>query len=121
MDLVDEEDVSLVDIGEDGGQVARSLDGRSARRVDADAELAGHDVGERRLAEAGRSVQQDVVRGLAPDVGGGEQDPEVVLDLRLADVLTQVARPERRLDTDLVRQGKLGCDGPGVVLHGRRV
>ena len=75
----------------------RSMAG-PARGVDVHAELAGDDVGERRLAQAGRAVEQDVVRRLPALPGGREQDREVVLDLRLADVLREDARPEAGLD-----------------------
>ena len=70
MDLVDEEDVALVDVGQDGGQVAGSLDGRPAGRVDGDTELTCDDVGERGLAQARRTVQQDVVGSLSASVCG---------------------------------------------------
>ena len=56
VDLIDEEDVPLVDVGEDGGQVAGSLDGRSAGGVDVDPELARDDAGDLRgLVEAARA------------------------------------------------------------------
>ena len=66
MDLVDEQDVAFVEGREHGGQVAWPLDGRAARVADVDAELAGDDRRERRLAEAGRAVEEDVVGGLSP-------------------------------------------------------
>ena len=74
VDLVDEQDVALVEVGQDGGQVAGPLDGRAAGGVDGDAQLAGDDVGERRLAQAGRAVEQDVVGRLPALAGRLEQD-----------------------------------------------
>ena len=43
MDLVDEQNVSLIQRGEDRRQVAGPLDGRPGRVADVDAELAGDD------------------------------------------------------------------------------
>ena len=98
VDLVDEEDVALVERGEDRREVAGPLDGRPARVADVDAELAGDDRGEGRLAEAGRAVQQDVVRRLSPALRRREQDREVGLDLALADVFVEASAAGARLD-----------------------
>ena len=98
VDLVDEQDVALFEVGQDRGQVARPLDGRAAGRVQVHAQLAGDDVGQRRLAQAGRAVEQDVIGGFLALARRGQQDVEVLLDARLADVLGQRARPKARLD-----------------------
>ena len=102
MDLVDEQDIALFEVGQDCGKVARPLDRWTARGVQVDAQLAGDDVGERRLAEAGRAVKKHVVRGLAALPGGFEEDLEVRLDALLADILGQEARPQRRLRRDFL-------------------
>ncbi len=121
MDLIDEQDVALIDVGEDGGEIAGSLDGWAAGGVDIHAQLAGDDVGERGLAQAGGPVKQDVVRRFLALVGSREQDGEVVLDLRLADVLVKLARAQRRLDGVLVERLFLRRDRSGVVIHVDRV
>ena len=74
VDLVDEEDVALLEGGEDGGQVALAVERRPRDGVDAALHLAGHDVGQGRLAQAGRPGQQHVVEWLAPGPGGVEED-----------------------------------------------
>ena len=61
MDLVDEEDVALLEAGQDRGDVAFPLEGGAGDRAQADAELFADDVGEARLAEARRTDQQQVV------------------------------------------------------------
>ena len=102
VDLVDEQDVALVERGQDGRQVACPLD-RGPRRVpDVDAQLAGDDRGERRLAEARRAVQEDVVRRLSPLAGSLQEHREAGLDLALAEVLVKRARPQGALDRDLL-------------------
>jgi hypothetical protein len=54
MDLVDEQDVALLEVGEDGGEVAGPIERRARRGLEAHAHLRGHDAGERRLAEPRR-------------------------------------------------------------------
>ena len=53
---------------------------------------AGQDVGQGGLAQAGVAVQQDVVQGLAPLAGRGDEHLQVGLGLGLADVLVQGGR-----------------------------
>ena len=101
VDLVDEQDVALLERGEDRGQVAGPLDGRARGVFDVDAQLARDDRGQGRLAQAGRAVQEDVVGGLSPAPGRLEQDRQVRLDLALADVFVERARPEGALDDEV--------------------
>ena len=113
VDLVDEEHVPLVQVGQDRREVAAPLDRRAAGQLDLHAQLVRDDVGERRLAEAGRAVQQDVVERLPAHLGGGDKDGEVFLHLLLPDVighrlgaegvLLGVQLPFRAHDQPLVR------------------
>ena len=68
MNLVDEEHVARAEAGQDGGEVARPLDGGSGGRPDLGAHLGRDDVRERRLAEPGWPVQEDVIDRL-PQLG----------------------------------------------------
>ena len=65
MDLVDEEDVPLLEAGEDRGHVALALERGPGDRANADAELLANDRRERRLPETRRAGEQDVVERLA--------------------------------------------------------
>ena len=116
MDLVDEQDVALAEAGEDGRQVAGALDGRSGGRADLGAHLRGHDVGERGLAESGRTVEQDVVDRLGPMLGGVDEDREVLLHAILAGELVEPAGPDGRLEGELL----LGDVGGGDALDRHR-
>ena len=97
MDLVDEQHVVRLQVGELGGEIARLLDHRARGRAEADAHLARHDLRQRRLAEAGRAVEQHVVERLAARLGGGDEDLEVLADLLLADEVVERLRPQRQL------------------------
>jgi len=121
VDLVDEQDVAFLERGQDRGQVAGPLD-RGARGVlDVHAELARDDRRERRLAQAGWTVEEDVVRRLSPAARRGQQDRQVRLDLALTDVLVERPRPEAALDDgiDLVEVRRE--DSRDVVGHRRPV
>jgi hypothetical protein len=93
VDLVDEEDVPLVEVGEEGGHVTGAGDGRPGRDAQGDAHLGGDDGGQRRLAHTGRPGQEHVIRRLPPQPGRLEHDGEVLLELGLADELAQCLGP----------------------------
>ena len=87
VDLVDEQHVAILEIGEERGEVARPGDHRARGRAEIDAELARDDLGERRLAEAGGPGEQHMVERLAPRARRLDEDFEVGADLGLADEL----------------------------------
>ena len=60
----------------------------------ADAQLVGDDVGQRRLAQSRRPVEQNVVQRFAARLGRLDGDFEIVFDLVLADELAQPLRPQ---------------------------
>ena len=95
MNLVDEQDVVLLEVREDGGKIALPLDDGAGGHLDADAHLPGQDVGQRRLAEAGRAGEQDVVEGFPALSGRLDEDGEAFLHALLADIFGQRPRPER--------------------------
>ena len=101
VDLVDEEDVALLQRGQDRGHVL-PLDGRPGDGADPDAELLADHVGEARLAEAGRAGEQDVVERLAARASRRERDRELLLDPLLADEVVEPLRPERAVELLLV-------------------
>ena len=123
MDLVDEEDVTQLEAGEDRGHVALPLQRRPGDVADADAELLADDLRERRLAEPGRPDEQHVVECLAPRLGGREGNRELFLDGFLADELVQSTRAERAFELLLLGAKNLrgdgaqggGCPGGGNV------
>ena len=98
---------------------ARSMAG-PGRVADVDAELARDDRRERRLAEAGRAVQQDVVGRLSPALRGLQQHRQVGLDLLLADVLGERARAEGALDDEVRLVLEIAGQDAGNVVDHRR-
>ena len=81
-------------------------------------ELARDDVGQRGLAEAGRAVEEDVVGGLRRAGGPRSAGREVLLDLVLADVLGEPARPEAECSIATSLVDEVGGEHPRRVIHG---
>ena len=94
VDLVDEQDVALLEIGQERGEVAGLGDHRAGGGAEVDAELARDDLGERGLAEAGRAGEQDMVERLAARARGVDEDLEVGARLGLADEVAQTLRTQ---------------------------
>src|SRR2546425_314823 len=87
VDLVHEQDVALLEVGQDGGQVPGALECRPRRGPKPRADLVGNDPGQRRLAEPGRSREQHVVDPLASTAGAPDQQAPLLPDAGLADAL----------------------------------
>ena len=112
MDLVDEQHVAVFEIGEQRREIARLGDDRAGGGLEVDAQLARHDLRQRRLAEAGRAGEQHMVQRLAARLGRLDEDAQVLLGLGLADEFLQPLRPQMRVDgifRDLLAAGETGC------------
>ena len=96
MDLVDEQHLARREVRDDADEIAGLLDRGARGRAHLHAELVRDHVGERRLAEARRSVQQHVVERFAAMCRGGDRHLEVLADPVLADVLVEPARTKPR-------------------------
>ena len=94
VDLVDEQHLVRLQVGQHAGQVAGLLDHRAGGGADRHAHLVADDVGERRLAEPGRAVEQHVIERLAAAARGRDRHLQVVADAVLADVLVERARAQ---------------------------
>ena len=94
MDFVDEQHLLLAQVGEHSGQVAFDLQRRARGLLKRRAQFVGDDVGQRRLAQPRRPVEQHVIERLAARLGRLDGDLEVVLDLVLPDEFAQPLRPQ---------------------------
>src|SRR2546425_9982201 len=94
MDLIDEQYVTGLQVGQDAHQVAAALQRRPGGRDDVRAHLVSDHVRQRRLAQPGGPVQQDVVARLGALFGGLDADPQAFHDLGLADAFVQRLRAE---------------------------
>jgi hypothetical protein len=63
VDLVEEEDLAVAEVGEDGGEVALDLESGARGLLEGDVEFVGDDGGEGGFAKAWGSEEEDVVEG----------------------------------------------------------
>ena len=76
MDLIDEEDVTLFEAGEETSQVAGFLDDGSRSHPDVAFHLISQDEGEAGLAQSGWSTQQDMAEDVISTFGCTDHDLE---------------------------------------------
>ena len=118
VDLVDEQHVLRLEVGQQRGEVAGALEHRARGLAQVDAELPGDDVRERGLAQARRAEQQHVVERLAAAARRLDEDLELAAHLLLADVLGERAGPQRALELLLLRRdGPRGDHAIGFYAH----
>ena len=108
MDLVDEQHVVRLEVGEQRREIAGALEHRARRLAQVDAELVRDDVRQRRLAEARRPEQQHVVERFLALPRRLDEDRQLAADLLLPDVLVEQPRAQRALDDLLLHAGDLG-------------
>ena len=97
VDLVDEQYVARLEIGELRRQVPRLDDDRTRGRAEIDAKLARHDLRKRRLAESGRTDEQHVIERFAARFGRLDEDGEILARRLLAREIGEELRADRRL------------------------
>ena len=98
MDLVDEQHVARLQVGQQRGEIAGPFEHRARGLAQVHAQLAGEDVGERGLAEAGRAEDQRVIQRLAALDRRLHEDLHLRLDLFLADVVGEPLRADGAID-----------------------
>src|SRR3546814_2984049 len=89
MDLVDEQHVVRLQVGQQRGQVAGLLDHRPGSDAQADAQFVGDDVAERGLAQPGRAEDQHVVERFTAAFGGLDVDRKLLAHRLLAEVRSE--------------------------------
>ena len=123
VDLIHEEDVPLIEVGQKRRQVAGLLDGGTGGDADAGPHLLGNDPGEGRFAEARGAMEQNMIQGLVPSLGRLDEDGELFPCPLLADILRKGLGPEGGF-LGVLRQESLGHDGilvdviPEINAHG---
>jgi hypothetical protein len=85
VDLVDEQHVAGLEVGQDGGEVSGALDDGAGGGAETHAEFAGDDLGEGGFAQARGAVEEDVVERLSPALRGFDEDAQVFAAGLLAD------------------------------------
>ena len=114
VDLIDEQNVAVFEIGQQRGEVAGLGDDRAGGRAKVHSELARNDLRQRGLAKAGRADEQHVVERFLARARRLDEHREVGARLRLADELGEPLRAQRGLR---VVVAALGCDEAWAGAH----
>ncbi len=119
MDFVDEQNITLFEIGEKCRKIAGLGDDRPGGGAKADTKFARHDLRQRGLAEAGGADEQHMVQRLAAFTGRLDEDRKIGARLRLADEFGQQLRAQRGV-ADIVgaalRRDDAGGRGHAAIL-----
>ena len=105
VDLVDEEDIAGVQVGQQGGQIAGLFDGGAGCDPYIHAHLIGDNPGEGRFAQTGRAVKEGVVQRLVTLPGGFDIYGQGPLGLFLAGIIGQQLGAQADLPRVLGREG----------------
>src|SRR5690349_6653655 len=97
MNLIDEEDRAFFEICQDRGEVAGPLDGGAGGGAHRRVHLVAADEAQGCLAEAGRSVKEDMVERVAAGARGVDRDLKVLLQPRLPDELAETLGTQGKL------------------------
>ena len=102
MNLIDEQHVPRLEIGEQRRQVPGTFQHRTRGLAQIDPKLIGDDVRERGFAEAGRSEYQDVIESLAALARRLDENVHLRFDIGLTDIVGERFRPHRPIDDFIV-------------------
>ena len=94
VDLVNEEHVTVVEVSQQCGEVARLLYRGAARHSEVDAHFVGDNAREGGLAETRRAVEQHMVERLSPLAGCFYINRKVFFNLILPDILAEHLRAQ---------------------------
>ena len=89
VDLVDEQHIVFVEIGQQCGQISGFFNGRAGGNADVNPHLVGNDACQRSLAQTGRTVQQHMIQRLGPQFCRLNVDLQIILGLFLTGVFVK--------------------------------
>jgi hypothetical protein len=104
VNLVDEKNVALLQVGEQRCQVTRAFHDRPRCTFEVDAHLNGDDMRQGGFPESWRTAEQDVIDGITPMPCRLNQDAEIFFNLLLANVLIQRRRTQAGFQERFIRR-----------------
>ncbi len=102
MNLIHEQHIARLQVGQDGGEVTRLGNHGPGCRTEPDPQLLGDDARERGLAQARRAMEQHMVDRLATLPRGRDEDREILAHGRLADETVQFLRSQGHIHPVIV-------------------
>ena len=95
VDLVDEQHIAMLEVGEERSEIARFGDDRPRGGAEIHTELAGDDLRQRRLSQAGRAYEQHVIERLLSGACRLNEHRQVRARLALADEVGEALGAQR--------------------------
>ena len=105
MDFVDEEHLSLIQVGEDRRQIAGTLQHRPGGGAQGGVHLVSDDVGQGGFAQTRRAEEQHVVQGFSTLHSRLDRHPQVFHHPLLADILLEASRAQGGLEPQVIDIG----------------
>src|SRR5439155_12211639 len=96
--LIDEENISELEIGQNRSEIAFQLDQRAGRRTKPGVHLVRDDRGESGFAQSRRSIKQNMIQRLTALARRLDSDIEIIFDALLPDVLGEKAGAQRQFE-----------------------
>ena len=87
MDLINKKNIPLFKPRQNGSQIASLFDNRTCRHANLRLHLFGNDMRQTCFSKAWRAIKQTVVQGFTTALRCTQKDLELLLDLRLANVI----------------------------------
>ena len=87
MDLINKKHIPRIQIGEQGRQVPRFLNGRAGSNADIDMQFIGNNSRQGSLSQARRAIKQYMVEGFFAEFGRFYKNRKVFLYFFLSDIL----------------------------------
>ena len=97
VNLVDKQHIAVFELRQDRRQIASPFQSWAGRDLEVGAHLRRDDVGKRRLTEARRPGEQQMVSRFAPAISGAEHHAKMALQFLLADKIGERTGPKPRL------------------------
>ena len=102
MNLIDEQDLLILHVGDDCRQIALDLQQGRRGRLKMRAQFVGDNVGQRSLSQPRRPIQQYMVHGLAARPRRLNRHRQILFDLGLPDKLIEPLRPQLQLKRGII-------------------
>ena len=104
VNLVDEETVPFVQVGQHPGEVARFFQHGTRCHLEFGAQLFRYDMRQSSLTETGRSEEETMIQGFAAVFSGGDEDPKVLLQFGLPDEFFEARGTQRFIEFRFIFQ-----------------
>ena len=101
MDLVNKQNVTWLQVSQDGCQVTGTRNSGAARRLDLSAQLVGDNRGQRGLAQTRGARENHVVERLATALRRLDQHAKALLDMLLTAVVVQALGTQGTVDIEV--------------------